>query len=220
VTPNFPEHVFYSQSVQYGYILDFYCPTLKLGIEVDGASHNNRQGYDWERDSHLQKHGIQILRTDNEQVFNNSQDLVNSLNKIIMEKSQREQNRYSSRGYEGYQPRRYWQPFTNFGTCRRALSFHMATLYYSRWWPLPLRRFCLCTIYHWSFNFSYNCTFVDTYTYTCTFSHSFANPDFYAENSGIQWRSAYLNCGSNSSNNFLRSLIRKEKTTESISSAC
>ena len=30
VVPNFPEHLFYSQSVQYGYILDFYCPTLKL----------------------------------------------------------------------------------------------------------------------------------------------------------------------------------------------
>ena len=53
VTPNFPEHVFYSQFLQYGYILDFYCPTLKLAIEVDGGSHNNRQGYDWERDSHL-----------------------------------------------------------------------------------------------------------------------------------------------------------------------
>jgi very-short-patch-repair endonuclease len=107
VTPSFPEHEFYSQSVQYGYILDFYCPTLKLGIEVDGASHNNRQGYDWERDTHLQQHGIQILRTSNEQVFNNPQDLVNSLKKIILEKSQQLQNSYSTTRYDRYTPRRY-----------------------------------------------------------------------------------------------------------------
>ena len=88
VMPNFPEYGFESQSVQYGYILDFYCPKLRLAIEVDGGSHNNRQGYDWERDSHLQARGIQVLRTSNSQVFNNPQDLVNSLNRIIEEKSQ------------------------------------------------------------------------------------------------------------------------------------
>jgi very-short-patch-repair endonuclease len=88
VIPNFPEYIFESQSVQYGYILDFYCPTLRLAIEVDGGSHSNRQGYDWERDTHLTNHGIQVLRTTNAQVFNNPQDLVNSLNKIIQEKSE------------------------------------------------------------------------------------------------------------------------------------
>ncbi len=33
VVPKFPEHKFYRQSVKFGYILDFYCPTLHLGIE-------------------------------------------------------------------------------------------------------------------------------------------------------------------------------------------
>jgi very-short-patch-repair endonuclease len=118
VTPNFPDHMFYSQSVQYGYILDFYCPTLKLAIEVDGESHNNRQGYDWQRDSHLQDWGIQVLRTSNTQVFNNPEDLVNSLNKIIEEKSQQtSRNIYSPNSRKTpyyrappknrYSPRRY-----------------------------------------------------------------------------------------------------------------
>jgi len=109
VIPNFPEYYFESQSVQYGYILDFYCPALRLAIEVDGASHNNRQGYDWEKDSHLRDRGIQVLRTSNSQVFNNPQDLINSLNRIIEEKSQQaSRNSYSSTRYRSrYPPRRY-----------------------------------------------------------------------------------------------------------------
>ena len=110
VTPNFPEYVFESQSVQYGYILDFYCHALRLAIEVDGGSHNNRQGYDWERDTHLQEHGIQVLRTSNAQVFNNPQDLVDSLNKIIEGKSQQvNRNQVNSNSYSAirYSPRRY-----------------------------------------------------------------------------------------------------------------
>lgn len=117
VTPNFPDHVFYSQSVQFGYILDFFCPTLKLAIEVDGGSHNSRQGYDWERDSHLQGWGIQVLRTSNEQILNNPDDLVNSLNKIIEEKSHqasrnisptpRKSSYYKAPYRSRYPPRRY-----------------------------------------------------------------------------------------------------------------
>jgi very-short-patch-repair endonuclease len=87
VTANFPEHIFYPQSLQYGYILDFYCPTLHLAIEVDGGSHNNRRGYDWERDTHLARWGIQVLRANNDEVFNNPQALANSLCKIIQEKT-------------------------------------------------------------------------------------------------------------------------------------
>lgn len=108
VTPSFPEYVFESQSVQYGYILDFYCPTLRLAIEVDGGSHNNRQGYDWERDTHLTNHGIQVLRTTNAQVFNNPQDLVNSLNKIIQEKNEQANDYgYQSARNSSSSPRRY-----------------------------------------------------------------------------------------------------------------
>lgn len=94
--------------MQYGYILDFYCPTLRLAIEVDGGSHNNRQGYDWERDTHLTNHGIQVLRTTNAQVFNNPQDLVNSLNKIIQEKNEQANDYgYQSARNSSSSPRRY-----------------------------------------------------------------------------------------------------------------
>jgi very-short-patch-repair endonuclease len=41
------------QQVVAGYILDFYCASAKLAIEVDGASHLNRTEHDALRDSAL-----------------------------------------------------------------------------------------------------------------------------------------------------------------------
>ena len=85
VVPNFPEHYFEIQSLQYGYILDFYFPTLRLAIEVDGSSHNNKVGDDWERDANLERRGIRTRRATNEQVFGNPQGLAYSLCKIIQD---------------------------------------------------------------------------------------------------------------------------------------
>jgi very-short-patch-repair endonuclease len=85
VMPNFPNHIFHRQYVAYGYILDFYCPTLRLGLEIDGDIHDGQRRYDRQRDSHLAQRGIQVLRTRNENVFNNPQ-LANELCKIIQYK--------------------------------------------------------------------------------------------------------------------------------------
>jgi len=86
VMPNFPKHIFHRQFVAYGYILDFYCPTLRLGIEVDGDIHYGRETYDRTRDSNLAKRGIQILRIRNEDVFNNPQIFTAQLCQIIQDK--------------------------------------------------------------------------------------------------------------------------------------
>ena len=53
------------------YILDFYCPSLKLCVELDGSSHDNRFDYDEQRTLFLQKQGIKVLRYPNEQVYSN-----------------------------------------------------------------------------------------------------------------------------------------------------
>jgi len=87
VIPNFPKHVFYRQSVQYGYILDFYCPTLRLGLEVDGGIHDETGLYDRIRDAQLRRWGIQVLRVCNDDVFNKSQILVTQLCRIIQDKA-------------------------------------------------------------------------------------------------------------------------------------
>src|SRR6516164_5492560 len=52
------------------FILDFYCPALRLAIEVDGAGHQGEAAtYDRERDAILTAHNIQIVRFWNEQVL-------------------------------------------------------------------------------------------------------------------------------------------------------
>jgi very-short-patch-repair endonuclease len=107
VTPHFPEHPFYSQDLQYGYILDFYCPTLKLAIEIDGGSHNDRVGYDWERDTNLENRGIRTLRATNEQVLNNPHGLVDSLCKIIQDKIAEQENESNIRDSRARDRERY-----------------------------------------------------------------------------------------------------------------
>jgi very-short-patch-repair endonuclease len=63
------------------YILDFYCPKEKLGIELDGDSHFSKNGilYDKERDEYLKREGIKILRFTNEEVLNNIEHVLNKI---------------------------------------------------------------------------------------------------------------------------------------------
>ena len=86
VMPNFPNNIFYRQFVAYGYILDFYCPTLRLCLEIDGSIHDDQRRYDRQRDSNLARWGIKVLRTRNEVVLNNPQILATQLCKIIQDK--------------------------------------------------------------------------------------------------------------------------------------
>jgi very-short-patch-repair endonuclease len=53
------------------YILDFYCPSEKLGIELDGEMHKRfaSEEYDRERTENLNKLGIRIIRFENKDVY-------------------------------------------------------------------------------------------------------------------------------------------------------
>ncbi len=55
------------------YILDFYCPTLKLAIELDGGQHTEDAclEYDAVRSEYLKIQGIDIMRFWNHEVLNN-----------------------------------------------------------------------------------------------------------------------------------------------------
>ncbi len=46
------------------YILDFYCPVLKLAEELDGGQHNQNynRDYDTARSDYLKTHGIDVIR--------------------------------------------------------------------------------------------------------------------------------------------------------------
>jgi len=55
------------------YILDFYCPSEKLAIELDGASHFTDEApeYDRRRTAYLNALNIKVLRFLNTDVYNN-----------------------------------------------------------------------------------------------------------------------------------------------------
>jgi len=52
---------FTRQQIIGNYIVDFYCPKLRLAIEVDGISHNFKGKYDEERDKYLKACGVEVL---------------------------------------------------------------------------------------------------------------------------------------------------------------
>ena len=54
-----------------GYVLDFYCPSERLAIELDGQVHNSDEAiqYDYERGLFLRYFGIRVLRFENKWVF-------------------------------------------------------------------------------------------------------------------------------------------------------
>lgn len=70
-----------------GYIVDFYCHELRLAIEIDGGIHLEKEvmQYDEIREHDLTLLGIKVLRFTNEQVQNESEQVLNSVEKCIDE---------------------------------------------------------------------------------------------------------------------------------------
>lgn len=62
------------------YILDFYCASLKLCIEIDGSSHDEKGEYDRERDRILLEwYDITTIRYTAEQVEKNLQGVCDDV---------------------------------------------------------------------------------------------------------------------------------------------
>jgi very-short-patch-repair endonuclease len=63
------------------YIVDFYCPSEKLIIELDGHHHYTSAGIkkDSERDSHLTLMNIRVLRFENKEVLNNLTHVIKKI---------------------------------------------------------------------------------------------------------------------------------------------
>jgi very-short-patch-repair endonuclease len=76
---------FYRQYSAGPYILDFYCPQMKLAVELDGGQHacdENRQ-YDAARTEYLQALGIEIIRFWNDEVLSNTEGVLARIAEII-----------------------------------------------------------------------------------------------------------------------------------------
>ena len=64
------------------YVLDFYCPELRLCVELDGSSHDYKYEYDEQRTEFLQKQGIRVLRFSNEQVWQGLDFVVDEIVRV------------------------------------------------------------------------------------------------------------------------------------------
>jgi very-short-patch-repair endonuclease len=53
---------FLRQVVLHGFVVDFFAPSVRLAVEVDGAHHARKQGADKRRDRALAAHGLRVLR--------------------------------------------------------------------------------------------------------------------------------------------------------------
>jgi very-short-patch-repair endonuclease len=67
------------------FIADFYSPTLKLVIEVDGLTHDSKEAiaYDSERTIFLSGKGLTVLRFTNDDVMNSLESVYLAINNWI-----------------------------------------------------------------------------------------------------------------------------------------
>ena len=70
------------------YILDFYCPSLRLCIELDGNPHYTIEGssHDSKRDQWLlEKYNIKTLRYENKEVFYCHDSVIENIKQVVQE---------------------------------------------------------------------------------------------------------------------------------------
>jgi very-short-patch-repair endonuclease len=80
---NFPFKVLRQRPIN-NFIVDFYCASLKLVIEIDGSVHftDEAKKYDAERTIILEGYGLQVMRFTNTQVFEQFEQVCTELRKL------------------------------------------------------------------------------------------------------------------------------------------
>jgi very-short-patch-repair endonuclease len=71
------------------YIVDFYCHTARLAIEVDGEYHaiEDQKDYDLRRTEALKNSGIMVLRFSNEEVLKDLESVLTSIRSQLAEQT-------------------------------------------------------------------------------------------------------------------------------------
>jgi very-short-patch-repair endonuclease len=69
---------FYRQKNIGDFIVDFYCPSAKLIVELDGGQHYTEEGVkaDQIRDNYLENFGFSVLRFSDREVFKNIEGVL------------------------------------------------------------------------------------------------------------------------------------------------
>lgn len=75
---------FRSQHPVGNFILDFYCPSCRLVIEVDGEIHASQTDYDSARTAKLAEYGYKVLRFSNEDVLGNLPEVLAEIRHVAL----------------------------------------------------------------------------------------------------------------------------------------
>lgn len=69
------------------YVIDFYCPKLKLALEIDGDVHDDeiQKEYDKNRQEYLERFGITFVRIRNEELIGNPNLAFERIEKVVKE---------------------------------------------------------------------------------------------------------------------------------------
>ena len=79
----------YKQRIIGCYIVDFYCASAKLVIEIDGSQHYEKQGqrYDAERTTYLESLGLAVVRYSNADINVRFRYVCEDIERLIRERS-------------------------------------------------------------------------------------------------------------------------------------
>ena len=72
------------------FMLDFYCPSVRLAIELDGQYHMNptASANDSDRDAFIAELGMQVIRFENKHVFTDHEDVLLTIEETAKERMQ------------------------------------------------------------------------------------------------------------------------------------
>jgi len=80
---------FRRQQVIAGFVVDFYCASARLAVEVDGAVHLAQMEYDARRDRALSELGVQTLRVTNDSIMHNLEGVLRKIRNEAVRLSKR-----------------------------------------------------------------------------------------------------------------------------------
>jgi len=68
----------------HGFVIDFYCPEKRLGIELDGGIHKCQKEYDKQRQQIIEREKVRLLRFENESVLQDMESVLRTIKKFLI----------------------------------------------------------------------------------------------------------------------------------------
>ena len=89
---------FYRQRIIGNYIVDFYCASAKLVVELDGSQHYSADGMEADliRTQYLEKYGLKVLRFTNSQINHYFTDVCREIDRWVKQRNPQTEKKTNS----------------------------------------------------------------------------------------------------------------------------